>query len=71
MAGDLHVVFGAGQVGTHLAERLVASGERLRVAKRSPSRVPAGAELVLGDAADLSFRSVPRRRRERPSSTTA
>jgi nucleoside-diphosphate-sugar epimerase len=55
VAGDLHVVFGAGQVGSHLAERLQASGARVRIAKRSPSGVPAGAELVTGDAADPAF----------------
>lgn len=48
----LHVVFGAGQVGSHLAERLLALGHRVRVAKRSRSGIPKGAEAVLGDASD-------------------
>jgi len=51
----LHVVFGAGQVGYPLAERLLAEGRRVRIAKRSSGHVPAGCEVVLGDAADRSF----------------
>jgi nucleoside-diphosphate-sugar epimerase len=51
----LHVVFGAGQVGAPLAERLLAAGKRVRVAKRSPGGVPSGAELRTGDAADADF----------------
>jgi nucleoside-diphosphate-sugar epimerase len=55
LAEELHVVFGAGQVGPQLAERLLASGRRVRIAKRSRSAVPAGAELVTGDATDAAF----------------
>jgi nucleoside-diphosphate-sugar epimerase len=55
MTAELHVVFGAGQVGYLLAERLLEGGRRVRVVKRSESRVPAGCELVLGDAADAVF----------------
>jgi nucleoside-diphosphate-sugar epimerase len=55
MTADMHVVFGAGQVGYLLAERLLERGKRVRVVKRSESRVPAGCELVLGDAADAAF----------------
>jgi nucleoside-diphosphate-sugar epimerase len=55
VSDELHVVFGAGQVGPHLAERLMASGRRVRIAKRSRSQVPSGAELVTGDAADRAF----------------
>jgi nucleoside-diphosphate-sugar epimerase len=51
----LHVIFGAGQVGRPLAERLLATGHRVRVAKRTPTRLPAGAELVTGDAGDAAF----------------
>ena len=51
----MHVVFGAGQVGYPLAERLLAEGRRVRIAKRSSGHVPAGCEVVLGDAADRSF----------------
>jgi nucleoside-diphosphate-sugar epimerase len=52
---ELHVLFGAGQVGHLLAERLLAAGKRVRIAKRSATRVPAGAGLVLGDATDSAF----------------
>jgi nucleoside-diphosphate-sugar epimerase len=52
---ETHVIFGAGQVGAHLAERLRASGRRVRVAKRSPSGVPPGIEVVTGDAGDPAF----------------
>jgi len=52
---ELHVVFGAGQVGHPLAERLLASGRRVRVAKRSPGDLPPGCEVTLGDAADPAF----------------
>src|SRR5262245_50685796 len=55
MNPELHVVFGAGQVGCPLAQRLLAAGKRVRVAKRSEGHVPPGCELVLGDAADAAF----------------
>jgi nucleoside-diphosphate-sugar epimerase len=55
MPGDLHVIFGAGQVGPHLARQLLASGRRVRIAKRSRSGPPPGAELVTGDATDIGF----------------
>ena len=55
MSAELHVVFGAGQVGFPLAERLFAVGKRVRVVKRSSGHVPAGCEVVLGDAADPTF----------------
>jgi nucleoside-diphosphate-sugar epimerase len=54
MKEELHVVFGSGQVGATLAERLLAGGYRVRVFKRSPRGVPEGVELVQGDATDLS-----------------
>ncbi|MGB7218546.1 MAG: NAD-dependent epimerase/dehydratase family protein [Vicinamibacterales bacterium] len=50
-----HVVFGAGQVGSLLAERLLERGDEVRVAKRSPGGIPPGAEAMLGDAADPAF----------------
>ena len=53
-ANDLHVIFGAGQVGSLLATRLLAAGKQVRVARRSTG-VPAGAALVRGDAADAKF----------------
>jgi len=52
---ELHVVFGAGQVGHPLAERLLAAGKRVRIARRSSGHVPADCEVVLGDAADAAF----------------
>jgi len=55
VAGDLHVIFGAGQVGTQLARRLLGSARRVRMARRSGGPVPEGAELVRGDAADAAF----------------
>jgi len=55
VSDEIHVIFGAGQVGPHLAERLLASGHRVRIAKRSRSAVPEGAELVNGDAASPEF----------------
>ena len=52
---ELHVVFGAGQVGYPLAERLLAAGKRVRIAKRSSGHIPSGCELTLGDATDRTF----------------
>ncbi len=51
----VHVVFGSGQVGSHLAESLLRSGAKVRVVKRSSTGIPEGAELALGDAADAAF----------------
>jgi nucleoside-diphosphate-sugar epimerase len=55
MSRERHVVFGAGQVGSLLAERLLAQGHEVRVAKRSAGGVPPGAEAMLGDAAREEF----------------
>lgn len=55
MAGELHVLFGAGQVGQVVARLLLDDGKRVRIARRSRSLVPAGADLVLGDALDPTF----------------
>jgi nucleoside-diphosphate-sugar epimerase len=55
LADELHVVFGAGQVGPHLARRLLATGRRVRIARRRRAEAPSGAELVTGDAADAGF----------------
>lgn len=49
---SVHVVFGAGQVGSGLARALLAMGHRVRVVRRSRGAVPAGAELVTADARD-------------------
>ncbi|HEU0029208.1 MAG TPA: NAD-dependent epimerase/dehydratase family protein [Kofleriaceae bacterium] len=51
---NLHVVFGSGQIGTRIATRLLAAGERVRVVSRHPAP-PAGAEAVAGDARELAF----------------
>ena len=52
---ELHVLFGAGQVGHPLAGLLLRAGKRVRIAKRSPGGVPLGAEAMQGDAADPAF----------------
>jgi nucleoside-diphosphate-sugar epimerase len=52
---SLHVVFGAGQVGTPLAEWLLALGHRVRDVRTSDGSVPHGAELARGDATDEAF----------------
>jgi nucleoside-diphosphate-sugar epimerase len=52
---ERHVLFGAGQVGYPLAQRLLATGRRVRIAKRSSAHVPAGCEVVLGDAVNRDF----------------
>ena len=55
MAEELHVLFGAGQVGQPLARILMQRGKRVRIVKRSAGGMPPGAELLQGDAADLDF----------------
>jgi nucleoside-diphosphate-sugar epimerase len=52
---ELHLVLGAGQVGPLVAQRLMARGHRVRIARRtaSPSRV-AGVETVSLDVRDAS-----------------
>jgi nucleoside-diphosphate-sugar epimerase len=52
---QVHVVFGAGQIGAPLAERLVDAGHDVRVVRRSPGTPPAGATLRTGDAGDALF----------------
>lgn len=54
MSDQVHVVFGAGQVGPRLAERLLREGKHVRVVSRSGTSVP-GAEVVAGDAGDPAF----------------
>ena len=51
----LHVVFGAGQVGTPLAIKLLEESRRVRVVRRSRGEVAPGAELLTGDALDPAF----------------
>ncbi|NOT98034.1 MAG: NAD-dependent epimerase/dehydratase family protein [Sideroxydans sp.] len=55
MDKELHVVFGSGQVGYPLAQKLLEVGKRVRVVKRSQGDVPEGAETMLGDATIESF----------------
>lgn len=55
MENELHVVFGSGQVGHPLAQKLLEAGKRVRVVKRSQGDVPEGAEVMLGDASKESF----------------
>jgi len=55
MNAELHVVFGAGQVGQPLAQRLLNAGKQVRIAKRSPGGAPPGAEVIQGDASDPAF----------------
>lgn len=50
---------GAGFIGSHLAERLAARGDNVRViddlSSGKPENLPAAAELTIGDAADLDL----------------
>jgi hypothetical protein len=55
VSGELHLLFGAGQVGSRLARLLLESGRRVRIAKRSSAGVPSGAEVACGDATDPGF----------------
>ncbi|WP_341728561.1 NAD-dependent epimerase/dehydratase family protein [Brooklawnia sp.] len=53
-AHELHVIVGAGPVGTSLAARLVAEGHRVRVLTRSGRGLPVpGAEHIAVDASDV------------------
>jgi nucleoside-diphosphate-sugar epimerase len=55
MTAELHVSFGAGQVGWPLAQLLLHAGKRVRIAKRSTGGAPPGAEVIQGNAADPAF----------------
>lgn len=52
---QLHVIFGAGQVGEPLARRLLAAGHRVRVVRRSSTPLGDGIEVVAGTADDAAF----------------
>ena len=55
-SGGVHVVFGAGQIGPLLAERLRARGKAVRVVRRSAGAVAVeGVEVARGDAMDPGF----------------
>lgn len=50
---DLHVVFGAGQIGPLVAERLAGAGKRVRIVRRSGAPLAlSGVEAVRADALD-------------------
>lgn len=55
MKKELHVTFGAGQVGKPLAARLREAGKRVRIVKHSAGAPVSGAEVLVGDAADPAF----------------
>ena len=52
---ELHVIFGAGQVGPILAEKLVALGHEVRTVSRTEPRPVAGASWFQGDITDRTF----------------
>ena len=49
---ELHVIFGAGQVGTELARQLMSDGRSVRLVRRSAGAGPPGVALVRADARD-------------------
>lgn len=53
-ANKLHVIFGTGQIGTRVADQLLARGAQVRMISRHP-KAPAGAETLTGDARDTGF----------------
>lgn len=55
MTKPLHVIFGAGQIGTLLAERLRYANATVRVVRRSSGAVAEGVEVVSGDATNRNF----------------
>ena len=50
-----HVVFGAGQIGRLVAERLVSLGADVTPVNRSGRGAVNGAQVVAGDATDPMF----------------
>jgi nucleoside-diphosphate-sugar epimerase len=55
---ELHVVLGAGQIGTRLAEVLLARGHRVRIVRKSASLSASprvGLEWAIGDVTDPAF----------------
>ena len=50
-----HVVFGTGQIGTHVAGQLIGSGADVVVVSRSGRAVPTGARALNGDLTDAEF----------------
>lgn len=53
---DLHVIFGTGPLGMAVMEALVSQQKRVRMVNRSgKASVPAGVEMMAGDASDAVF----------------
>lgn len=52
---QLHVVFGAGQIGTPLARRLSALGHEVHIVRRAATATGDGIPVVSGDAGDPGF----------------
>lgn len=56
MSNDLHVVFGTGAIGLATIEILATRGTPVRAVSRSArADVPAGVEVMIGDATDSAF----------------
>lgn len=51
---ERHIVFGAGQIGTHLSALLLTQGHDVRIARRSGGG-PDGIPVLHGDAGDVAF----------------
>ncbi|MGV3623201.1 MAG: NAD-dependent epimerase/dehydratase family protein [Archangium sp.] len=52
MTNQLHVILGAGQIGSRLAKVLREQGHRVRIVQRSASK---DSEVISGDLTDLAF----------------
>lgn len=53
---DIHVIFGTGPVGLAVMDELLSKGKPVRMVNRSgKGTLPAGVELMSGDASDLAF----------------
>jgi hypothetical protein len=53
--GELHVIFGTGQLGMTITRELLSRGKRVRAVNRSGrAEVPGGVEVAKGDAANLA-----------------
>ncbi|WP_394834533.1 NAD-dependent epimerase/dehydratase family protein [Pendulispora rubella] len=56
MSNHVHVILGAGQIGSRLAEVLLAKGHPVRLVRRGPAGTPRPQlEHVSGDITDLAF----------------
>ncbi len=54
---ELHVIFGAGQIGRRLADELLERGLRVRIVRRGPAgAAKEGLEWARGDVTDQAFR---------------